>query len=780
MQQAFRKNIPFALSLARSADDPDDPESSLDNVVPDFETDPFLISYGDPQIVQVNAKRELGPVQVHWTVDGGAERSAAAPEWRGGERYGGDGIYFHRVRGTVTGTKPGDEVKVWFSAGGKKSQSFTYTVRQDTGNPVLILSAEDYSGKGNTQFPVEAGPTAGPAYLAYYENALKASGIGYDVYDVDAEGRTAPDALGVLSHYKAVIWYTGNDQFIREPAAPGATGTSKLANDEIIAVRDYLNEGGKLFYTGKYAAYNQLTGFEFNPQGQPPYCKASDTSTGTVENCVPLSNDFLQYYLGAYVHIDAAASKEDVETLEMSFSGGPFGSDPLNLNGGDSADNQDHVYSMVTTSSILDNPLFASDRAMLFNRIPAFDPYTGTRYAAALSDDEAWQRLSRTIDLTGVTAADMKFKISYDTEIDYDYVIVEAREAGTENWTTLPDENGNTLNAANEDDVSVGASCDINWDELHPFLVHYQTNIDKSEEVDEEDCTPTGTTGEWNGATGNSGGWQDWQIDLSAYAGKQVEVSISYVQDFAVSGLGVFVDDWSLTKDGVIAASTSFEDGLGGFTAAPAPDATSALGTQKSWSSQESVGYVEGPAVVTPDTVYFGFGFEGIDTSASRDSVMKNVMTYLGVLNPGGQTPPGGGGGNPNPPAGGGNPPGGGNPSGGGKPLGTNPLPPRIASTILRANRSRNLYVRLRCPATTVSTCRGQLRLESGKSVLARRTFSAPADRYTNVRLRLTRSAYRKLVQRRSLRASVVLLTRGADGNLRRAQRRLSVLPPKR
>jgi hypothetical protein len=90
------------------------------------------------------------------------------------------------------------------------------------------------------------------------------------------------------------------------------------------------------------------------------------------------------------------------------------------------------------------------------------------------------------------------------------------------------------------------------------------------------------------------------------------------------------------------------------------------------------------------------------------------------------------------------------------------------------------VFVRLRCPATTASTCRGQLRLESGKLILARRTFSTPADRYANVRLRLTRTAYRKLVRRKSLRASVVLVTRGADGQLRRASRRLSILPPRR
>ena len=45
-------------------------------------------------------------------------------------------------------------------------------------------------------------------------------------------------------------------------------------------------------------------------------------------------------------------------------------------------------------------------------------------------------------------------------------------------------------------------------------------------------------------------------VDLDAYAGGQVEISISYASDWATQGLGVFVDDMSL-PDG--SGSTSFE-----------------------------------------------------------------------------------------------------------------------------------------------------------------------------------------------------------------------------
>ncbi len=59
----------------------------------------------------------------------------------------------------VTGASPGDSVEVWFTgtATGKdlpkgqkpgpvESEHFTYEVAQDTGNSVLIVANEDYTG----------------------------------------------------------------------------------------------------------------------------------------------------------------------------------------------------------------------------------------------------------------------------------------------------------------------------------------------------------------------------------------------------------------------------------------------------------------------------------------------------------------------------------------------------------------------------------------------------------------------------------------------------------
>ena len=61
---------------------------------------------------------------------------------------------------------------------------------------------------------------------------------------------------------------------------------------------------------------------------------------------------------------------------------------------------------------------------------------------------------------------------------------------------------------------------------------------------------PTGTTGSWNAASGASAGSEEWVVDLSEYAGQEVELSISYVSDWGTQGIGVFLDDVSVTVDG--------------------------------------------------------------------------------------------------------------------------------------------------------------------------------------------------------------------------------------
>ncbi len=225
--------------------------------------------------------------------------------------------------------------------------------------------------------------------------------------------------------------------------------------------------------------------------------------------------------------------------------------------------------------------------------------------------DESYKRLTRTVDLTGATTGQLKFFTSYETESDWDFLMVEAHQVGSDAWTTLPDLNGHT-------DSDTGSSCAEGWSELHPFLAHYQT-------VQGDECLPTGTTGDWNASSGSSSGSEEWAVDLSAYAGQKVELSITYVSDWGTQGIGVFVDDATITADGTSVADTSFEADLGGWTVAGPPEGSAANITD--WARSQ-LAYEEGAVAVTADTVFTGFGLEGLP-AADRDEFVTRSMEHL-------------------------------------------------------------------------------------------------------------------------------------------------------
>ncbi len=161
---------------------------------------------------------------------------------------------------------------------------------------------------------------------------------------------------------------------------------------------------------------------------------------------------------------------------------------------------------------------------------------------------KSYQRLTRTITVPP-EGATLQYEVFRDTELDYDFTFVEAAPVidgtTTDDWTTLADQNGHTTD-------NVGDSCPT-LQTMHPWLLHYQS----------AGCEPTGTTGQWWAATGNSTDPADperpeqWRVDLAAYAGGQVEISISYASDEFVQGAGVFIDNVVVsTGEG----TTSFED----------------------------------------------------------------------------------------------------------------------------------------------------------------------------------------------------------------------------
>jgi hypothetical protein len=172
---------------------------------------------------------------------------------------------------------------------------------------------------------------------------------------------------------------------------------------------------------------------------------------------------------------------------------------------------------------------------------PPAAPRTGSRMALTQDGEPSYKRLTRTIAVPA-GGANLSFQVTRDTEEGWDFFFVEARTAGAEDWTTLPDANGHSL-------TDTGAVC-VYAPDLHPFLLHYVT-------PGADTCADTGASGGWSAASGGSEGYEQWSIDLSRYAGRSVEISLSAVNDQSITFAGAFVDDVVVSTG---AGSTSFED----------------------------------------------------------------------------------------------------------------------------------------------------------------------------------------------------------------------------
>jgi hypothetical protein len=563
IEQEFRKNVPFALSVAETASHPDRPSSSVGIDAPDFSPAAFSTSYarGADQEVSVVARRSVRDKELKYRVNGGRTHDMALRPWKGGETYGGeDNLYFDEYRAKVRDGDTGDKVEVWFTGrtrSGKRTSSshFTYTVAERPRADTLVVAEE--------------GTTATQAQK--YTDALKANGRKPLVWDVATQG--APDALAVLGHFGTVVHYTGADR-------PG--------NATQLQLRAFLNEGGKLIEAGEQAGDNV------------------DLGGGT------LSNDFSQYYLGAYSRTTTPGATGFNGSGKLAGFTGALGDapgNPLNAAG---------AYGVTSdTLPVAQYPQFASAGAGQFaGTVNPYGPYAGSYMAAAVHTDDAYKRLTRTIDLTGVSAADkptLRTRLLWDTEPGYDHAVLEAHTTGAEDWTTLPDARGATGSA-------VPAECEAGFLlNEHPFLKHYLTQGATA-------CTGTGTSGAWNSFTGESDGWQQVEFDLSAYAGKSVEVSLSYITDPSSGGHGLLADDASLVVGGTATTTEGFETSLGVWRV-PGPPAGSPA-VLKDWTRTGALFQTYG-GVTTDDTVLLGFGLEHVTAAADRTALLGKALAAL-------------------------------------------------------------------------------------------------------------------------------------------------------
>ncbi|MFF3611201.1 M14 family zinc carboxypeptidase [Streptomyces sp. NPDC002580] len=565
IEQEFEKNVPFALSVAETAAHPDRPSSSVGIDAPDFTPAAFSTSYsrGADQEVSVVARRSVRDKELKYRVNGGRTLDMALKPWQGGETFGGeDNLYFDEYRAKVKDGSPGDKVEVWATGetrSGKPTAGphFTYTVAERPRADVLVVAEE--------------GATATQAQT--YVDALKANGEKALVWDVATQG--APDALGVLGHFGTVVHYTG-------ALRPG--------NATQLQLRAYLNEGGKLVEAGELAG------------------GSVDLGGGT------LSNDFSQYYLGAYSRTSTPGANGFAGSGALTGASGALTGapgNPLNAAG---------TYGVTSDSlSATQYPQFASSSGagQFAGTVNPYGPYAGSYMAAAVHTDDAYKRLTRTIDLTGVSAADkptLRSQILWDTEPGYDHAIVEVHTTGAEDWTTLPEAGGATS-------ATVPTECEAAFlAREHPWIKHYLT-------VNTGGCAATGTSGAWNSFTGASSGWQQVNFDLSAYAGKSIELSFTYISDPSSGGHGLLVDDAALVVGGTATQTEGFESSLGAWSV-PGPPAGSPA-VLRDWARTGELFKTYG-AVTTDDSVLLGFGLEHVTTAADRAALIGKALSALG------------------------------------------------------------------------------------------------------------------------------------------------------
>ncbi|MCX4693988.1 M14 family metallopeptidase [Streptomyces sp. NBC_01408] len=563
IQAEFAKNVSFALSVGESAARPDQPASAVGLSAADFTPDTFTTSYaarGEDQEVSVTARKALRDKELNFRINGGRTHDEELKAWKGGDVYGGeDNNWFDEYRAEVDGTKPGDKVEVWFTGrdrSGKQvsSEHFTYTVAERPRADVLVIAEEG----------------APAQHARTYVDALRANGKSAAVWDVATQG--TPHHLGVLSHFRTAVHYTG-------AKTPGG--------DTQLAVRDFLNEGGKLIEAGELAGGNAQVGRA-------------------------VTNDFSQYWLGAFGRTSGSGATGFTGAGTLAGAQGGLGDaagNPLNAPG-----------SYTVTSETLapaQFPQFKSAQAGLYaGVVNPYAPYAGAGMASALHQDDDWKRLVRTIDLTGVGAADkpqLKMALNWNTEEGYDHALLEARTAGGDDWTTLPDAGGLSATTVPEE---CAAGFFING---HPFLGRYLT-------LDGAGCTPRGTSGAWNSFTGSSGGWKQVSFDLSAYAGKSVEVSLAYVTDPGSGGRGVFADEARLNVGGADQAVEGFETGLGSWAAQGAPAGSPEVTGDWSRSGELFKSYA---SVTTRDTVLLGFGLEHLPAAGDRALLVGKALKSL-------------------------------------------------------------------------------------------------------------------------------------------------------
>ncbi len=349
IQQEFAKNVPFALSVAETAAHPDRPASSVGLKAADFTPAAFPVSYsrGADQEVAVVARKAIRDKELKYRVNGGRTLDQALRPWKGGQVYGGeDNLYFDEYRAAVQDGEPGDKVEVWFTGetrSGRKvsSERFTYTVAKRPKADTLVVAEE---GTAATQ-------------ARTYVDALKAAGHRRSSGTWPPRG--APRRAG-----RAEALPDGRALLRRE--RPGQRHPAPAAR---------LPQRGRQADRGRRAGRRQR-----RPRRRHPVGRLQPVLPGRLQPYVDQGGHRLHRLRRAQrLHRRPRATRPATRSTRPA----PTASPPTSCRPGPSRSSR------------------ARARGTFAGTVNPYGPYTGSAMAAAVHTDDAYKRLTRTIDLTG-------------------------------------------------------------------------------------------------------------------------------------------------------------------------------------------------------------------------------------------------------------------------------------------------------------------------------------------------------------------------------------------
>ena len=418
--------------------------------------------------------------------------------------------------------------KVWFEGGGQTSDSFTYTAVSETGNPVLVMAAEDYTG---------ASPVQTPARITSATTRTRSDGQRHRLRRLRRRrqrphGPRRPRRPQPLRRRRLV-----HGQRHRHPRAG-------LARRERVAT-GHAASCSRSATTSTRAA-SCCTPASTPGTSTPPATAPSATTRSTTSSARRRRRSRARCRTAAGLgrrrqrrhrvlvrgaprqRGRRARSRHRRPARRRRRRGPVHGHGLWSFNGADSAENQDHNASFITTSGLLpvaDYPQFESRAVAKYDRPGGpFEPHTRRRLrlfadrghllqAADAHDQRARWRADRcpsgsraTPRPTGTTCSSRRTHV------------------GQDDWTTLPDANGTHERCHGRElpgrmarpapiprplpDAQRGR--DLLADRNDRHLERRQRRVR---------------------ATGSSG-----TIDLSAYAGDQIEVSITLRQRLGEPG----------------------------------------------------------------------------------------------------------------------------------------------------------------------------------------------------------------------------------------------------